>query len=140
MEIISPIHGNFSYEEKEIIIFGKGIPGFESFKKYIIKDFLEDSPFKLLQSIEDGELGFVIISPFEIIKDYEVKISEEIIRKLEINKEEEVLLYAIVSLNSDIEKITANLKGPLVINTNNNMGEQYILDKDIYNIREKIFK
>lgn len=140
MEIISPIHGKFLYEENEVITFSKGIPGFEEFKKYIIKDFLEDSPFKLLQSIQNLELGFIIISPFEIFNDYEVKISEEIIKNLIINKEEEVLLYSIVSLNSDIEKITANLKGPLVININNNMGEQYILDKDKYNIRERIFK
>ena len=140
MEIISPMHGKFIYEEKEIINFSKGIPGFENFKKYIIKDFLEASPFRLLQSIENSELGFVIISPFEILEDYEIKINEEITKKLNIIKEKEVLLYSIVSLNSDIEKITANLKGPLVININNNMGEQYILDKDKYNIRERIFK
>lgn len=140
MEITSSIHGKFLYEENEIINFPKGIPGFENLKKYIIKDFLEDSPFRLLQSIEDSELGFVIISPFEILEDYEIKISEEITKKLKIVEEKEVLLYSIVSLNSDMKKITANLKGPLVINTKNNMGEQYILDKDIYNIRERIFK
>ena len=71
---------------------------------------------------------------------YEIKINEEITKKLNTIKEKEALLYSIVSLNSDIEKITANLKGPLVININNNMGEQYILDKDKYNIRERIFK
>lgn len=140
MEITSPIHGKFIYEENEIITFEKGIPGFEEFKKYIIKDFLEESPFKLLQSIQDSELGFVIISPFEILNDYEVKISEEVMKNLTIDKEEEVLLYSIVSLNSDMEKITTNLKGPLVININKRLGEQYILDKDKYNIRQRIFK
>ena len=66
MELISPIHGKMIYEENEIIYFEKGIPGFDNLKKYIIKEVGNESPFNILQSIEDKELGFIIISPFFI--------------------------------------------------------------------------
>jgi len=139
MEIISPVHGKMIYEEKEIIYFEKGIPGFDELKKYIIKEVDEESPFKIMQSIENAELGFIIISPFEIKKDYEIKLSNEIIEALNIQNQKDVLLYSIVKLDSKIENITANLKAPLVININSKKGQQYILDKEDYNIREKVF-
>ena len=139
MEIISPVHGKFIYEEKDIVIFGKSIPGFEGLRKFIIKE-VEDSGFYIMQSLEEVELGFVLISPFLINESYEIKLSEEIIKTLEIKEEKEVVLYSMVTLNSDIDKITANLKAPIVINNKTNKGEQYITENNKYNIREKVYK
>lgn len=139
MEVISPIHGIIQYEENEVVNFEKGIPGFESLKKYVIKEVGLDSPFSILQSIEDKGIGFVIISPFMINDSYEIKLSEEVIENLNIEEEKDVALYALVTLNENIQNITANLKAPLVININNKKGEQYILDKDKYKIKTKVF-
>lgn len=141
MEIISPIHGKMIYEENEIISFERGIPGFDYLKKFIIKEVGEDSPFSILQSIEDKDIGFIIISPFMINDKYEIKLNEEILKNLNIKKEEEVVLYSLVTLSEKVENITANLKAPLVINININSkkGEQYILDKEEYKIKTKVF-
>lgn len=139
MELVSPIHGKMMYENDEIIYFEKGIPGFDNLKKYIIKEVENDSPFNILQSVEDKDIGFIIIPPFFIHSDYEIKLSEEIIKKLNIENPEDVLLYSIVTLNSKVEDITANLKAPLVINIKNKKGEQYIIDKEKYSIKEKIY-
>ena len=139
MELVSPIHGKMMYKNDEIIYFEKGIPGFDNLKKYIIKEVENDSPFNILQSVEDKDIGFIIIPPFFIHNDYEIKLSEEIIEKLNIENQEDVLLYSIVTLNSKVEDITANLKAPLVINIKNKKGEQYIIDKEKYSIKEKIY-
>ncbi len=139
MELISPIHGKITYEKNEIIHFEKGLPGFNGLKKYVIKQVEEESPFSILQSIEDEEIGFIIISPFFIKDNYEVKLSDEIIKNLNLEGPDEALLYSIVTLNSKIEDITANLKAPIVINIKNKKGEQYILDKETYGIKERVF-
>lgn len=139
MELISPIHGKIIYEKNEIIHFEKGLPGFSELKKYVIKQVQEESPFSILQSIEDKEIGFIIISPFFIKDNYEIKLSDEIINNLKLENSDEALLYSIVTLNSKIEEITANLRAPLVINIKNKKGEQYILDKEMYGIKEKVF-
>ena len=139
MEIVSPVHGKFLYEKKDIIIFGKAIPGFDGLRKFVIKE-VEDSGFYILQSIEEAELGFVLASPFSIDENYEIKLNEEIIKNLEIEDEKEIILYSIVTLDSNIEKITANLKAPIVINNKTNKGEQYITENNKYNIREKVYK
>lgn len=139
MELVSPIHGKMIYENDEIICFEKGIPGFDHLKKYIIKEIGNESPFNILQSIEDIETGFIVISPFFIHYDYEIKLSEEIIKNLNIENSEDVLLYSIVTLKSKVKDITANLKAPLVINIKTKKGEQYIVDKEKYSIKEKIY-
>ena len=68
MEIISPIHGKIIYEENEIIRFEKGIPGFQNLKKFVIKEIGEDIPFSVLQSLEDKDIGFLLISPFLVYR------------------------------------------------------------------------
>lgn len=139
MEIISPIHGTMVYEADEIITFEKGIPGFQNLKKFVIKETGEDSPFSILQSIEEKEIGFILISPFLVYENYEINLNEEINNNLKISSSNEVLLYSIVTLNSNAKEITANLKAPIVINLNTKKAEQYIIDKDTYKIKEKIF-
>ena len=140
MEIISPIHGKMEYSESEVLTFEKGIPGFQDLKKFIIKEVSAESPFSVMQSVEDRYIGFIIISPFLIDDEYEIKLSDEIIKLLNIENPEDILLYTIVTLKEKIEDITTNLKAPLVINTKNNKAEQYILDSEKYKIREKVFK
>lgn len=140
MEIISPIHGKFIYEEKEILYFEKGIPGFQDLKKYIIKEVSEDSPFVIMQSIEDKDIGFILISPYLVDEKYEIKLKDEIINNLEIKDSKEVLLYTIVNLKDKVEDITTNLKAPLVVNIKSRKCEQYILDDEKYKIKERIFK
>lgn len=137
MELISPVHGKIQYELQDIITFKKGIPGFEEYKTYISKD-MENSPFKILQCLENNELAFIIISPFDVVKDYEIKLSEELIKNTEIENEEEVLLYSIVTVSSKVENITANLRAPLVVNIKNKLGEQLIVDKDVYKIKHPL--
>ena len=139
MEIVSHIHGIMVYEADEIITFEKGIPGFQNLKKFFIKEIGEDSPFSILQSIEDKEIGFILISPFLVYENYEINLSEEITNNLKISSSNEVLLYSIVTLSSNTKEITANLKAPIVINLNTKKAEQYIIDKDTYKIKEKIF-
>ena len=139
MDILSPVHGKINYTEDEIIKFNKAIPGFEHIERYILKD-IEDSPFKLLHAIDDLNIGFIAISPFEVEKEYEIKLSDELINRLEIEKASDVLLYSLVTLNSEIKNITANLKAPIVINIKNKIAEQYIFDEDKYKIKHPLMK
>lgn len=139
MEILSPVHGKITYDEDEIINFEKSIPGFNDVKRFILKE-IEGSSFKLLQSIDDVTVGFVVISPFEVEENYEINLSEEVIKTLEIKEATDVLLYSLVTLNSKVEKITVNLKAPVVINVNNKKAEQFIIDKEKYKIKHPLMK
>ena len=140
MEVISPVHGKITYDENEIIKFEKTILGFDKSKRFILKDVNENDFFKILQSVDEPEVGFIVISPFEVENNYEINLNNEVINTLKIKEANNVLLYSLVTLNSKIEDITVNLKAPIVININNKKAQQFIIDKEKYKIKHPLVK
>lgn len=140
MEVISPVHGKITYDENEIIKFEKTILGFDKSKRFILKDVNENDFFKILQSVDEPEVGFIVISPFEVENNYEINLNNEVINTLKIKEANNVLLYSLVTLNSKIKDITVNLKAPIVININNKKAQQFIIDKEKYKIKHPLVK
>jgi flagellar assembly factor FliW len=140
MELVTKYHGVREYSDEDIIVFKKGLPGFKELKKFITFPLESNNAFSILHSIEDMEVGLVLVSPFAIVKGYEVKIPDTYIKELEIKSHEEVLVLTTVTLSSNIENITTNLKAPIIINIKEKLGEQLIIDSDKYKIKEPLFK
>jgi len=133
--------GEIEIKEESVISFVDGLPAFEEYKKYIIiENPDEDIPFQWLQSVEDGDLAFVIINPFIFRKDYDFQIPQTVVGKLEIASPEDVMVYAIVVVPEDISKMTANLKAPVIINKKNLQGKQVLLDHDEYQTKHYILE
>ena len=133
--------GEIKIGENDIINFVDGIPGFEKLSKYIIVENPdEEIPFKWLQCIDDPDLAFVIIDPFVFKSDYEFDIPQNAIEKLHIKSHEDINIYTIVVVPEDIEKITANLAAPIVINAVNRKGKQVFLEDDRYHRRHLILE
>lgn len=140
MELITKHHGVREYSDEDVITFKKGLPGFKELKKFIIFPLEQNEVFSILHSIENTEMGLVIVSPFNVIKDYEFAIPDTCIKELAISKPEEVLVLTTVTLNSNINNMTTNLKAPIIINIKGKFGEQLILDNDKYKLKEPLFK
>ena len=140
MKLLSKYHGAINYEEKDIINFPAGIPGFEKLKKFIISGISGSPEFSILHSIEDTQVGLIITSPFIFKKDYEIDLPDYITSNLGIEKPEQVTIYTTVTLSSSIENITSNFSAPIIINEELKLGEQYIMDGGKYAVRYPLFK
>lgn len=140
MKLETKYHGTIEYDEKEIIYFKKGLPGFKDLTKFVIFHIEENEIFSVLHSVENNNIGFVVISPFNVKKDYEVELSDSVLQKLNIKEEKDVCILSTVTLNSQVSKITSNLKAPIVINIKDRLGEQIILNDDKYEIKYHLFK
>lgn len=140
MKLNTKFHGIVEYNEEDVITFKKGLPGFENLRNFILIPLEENSIFTVLHSTEDEEVGLVLVSPFEVEKSYEFKLSDEKISDLKIQASEEVLIFNTVTLNSDVKEITINLKAPIIINIKEKLGEQIIIDNDKYKIKHPLFK
>lgn len=122
------------------IQFKKGIPGFENLNNFKILDLEDNKQFKILQSMEEKNISFVVTSPFEIYKEYVIDLNDEIIRELEIKNSEDVLVLSIITLGETLEKSTLNLKAPLIINIKNNLGRQLILQSEKYETKHPLMR
>lgn len=140
MKYMSKVHGEITYEDKDIITFKKGVLGFDQLRKFFLVDLKDTEPFKLLHSLENEEVGFIVTSPYEFFDDYEINLNNEAINNLNIQSSQEVMILTTITLNSDIKKITTNLQGPIIINISNNLGEQIIVDNSKYKVKEPLIK
>ncbi len=140
MKLNTKYYGEREYNEKDVVTFKKGIPGFEDLKNFILFSVEDDEMFNILQSIEDPSTGIIVASPFCLVKNYEFKLDDEKKKELQIGSYEDILVVNTVTLNSKLENITMNLKAPIIINIKMRLGEQIILDNPNYPIKYPLFK
>ena len=120
------------------ILFEKGIPGFEDYKYFNVNIIKDNEKFYSIVSKEDDNIGFISISPFDIKKDYEIDLDDEVVKELDIKTEKDVLVLCLITLGKSLKDSTANLKAPIIINIKNNRGKQLILQDDKYKIKEPL--
>jgi len=133
--------GNIEIDEKNVISFSEGMPGFEEVKKFILLGGTEENyPFQWLQAVDDAELAFVVVDPKVFKPDYIIDVEDGEVETLNIGNTENIVVLSIVVIPDDITRITANLKAPILINTENNKGKQVILNNSEYNIKHYIIE
>jgi len=141
MQLNTRHFGQMEIEEKGIIEFPEGIPGFENAKKFaLLASTEEGSPFQWLQGVDNTELAFVVIDPKVFKPDYSVDVDDDEVEVLKIKDVEKVIVLTIIVVPEDITKMTANLKAPVLINTENNRGKQVILDKGDYELKHYVLQ
>jgi len=139
LNIQTSYFGEVEIDEKDILNFPKGILAFEEFNKFVIINSTEEElPFSWLQSIDEKDVAFIMIDPFLFKKDYEVDLSDKVIEELAIESESDVAIYTFLVIPEQVDQMTANLTGPIVININKNLGKQVVLEDKRYHTRHKI--
>lgn len=140
MKLNTKYHGEIEYSEDNIITFTEGMCGFEKLRKYILVPIENNDMFSVLHSVEDLEVGFIVMSPFDIEKNYSVKLEQELTKKLKIKDSSDVIILNTVTLKKDVKDITTNLLAPIIINIKERLGKQIILDNSEYSIKHLLFK
>ena len=138
MKIATNRFGTLEISENEIILFKEGLLGFEDYHKYIVLNAEDGSPFRWLQSVEDGNLAFVIIEPLSFMFEYDIEIPDNDQEALSLERAEDVVIYAIVSIPENPQDMTANLQGPIVINARDKKGRQIISSNSRHTVRAHI--
>lgn len=117
--------GEMEYDEKHVLTFPEGLIGFEESRQFLIVHDEDSEPFRWLVSLNDSELSFPLI---ELPKDQPGIFGRTF-------SQENVTLFAVVSIKPDIDDSTINLKSPIVIDINNRMGRQVVLDDEQLSVR-----
>lgn len=139
LKVLTRDFGEIEAEQNNIIEFKHGLPGFEELKEFLLIPLSEDSPFMVIQSLDDVEVAFTVIEPGNFISDYKFEISDNVEEELEISSIEDILVLNIITLQEKLKESTVNLSAPLVININKNLGRQVILDDKRYELKYKFF-
>lgn len=118
--------------EQDVLYFSDGIPGFPRSRNFSLVAMSEDSPFQVLQSLDEQEVSFIVTVPWLFFPDYDFELSELEQAELGITTVEETVVFSPVTLDAEHQRIYLNLLGPIVINSTNRQGRQVVLvDTDL---------
>lgn len=136
----SPFLGEIHIEEDKVITFPSGLIGFGDYRRFLLLEDEEGSPFWYLQSVEDAELFFVLINPVAFFQDYQVEVKPEELQAIDLDDPNKAVVLALVTVpEQDVKQATVNLKGPLVINPDRRLGKQVVLHPSSYSTRHPLF-
>ena len=127
--------GEIDLAEDKILTFENGILGFEDYKRYTILFNNEDGKeqtISWLQCVDEELLAIPVINPLFIKED-------ELLQPLGELKDENLLVLLTMTIPSDLEKMTANLKAPIIINSDTKKGCQIIVENKDYEVRYKVY-
>lgn len=140
VQINSSRFGEIEVTRDVVFDFVSPIIGFNDLKEYALIDYKPDSPFKWLQSVEEGDLAFpvTLCSFFNI--DYQFDIPDEEAEKLEIENTDDVFVFNIANIpSSNPQGATINMLAPVVVNLKNKKAMQIILKNTNFEVRHKLF-
>ncbi|MCP9451604.1 MAG: flagellar assembly protein FliW [Nitrospira sp.] len=140
MKCSSSRFGTFEITEGQVLTFPSGLLGFPDHRRYVILDHDTEAPFQWLQSLDEGGLAFVILDPDLFLgEEYRIEVSDETLAEIHGKRGEPLSVAVILTIPSDDpRRITANLRGPLVMNPRTRLGKQVILSEE-YPTRHPLF-
>ncbi len=124
--------GRLEVGKDKVIDFPTGLIGFPDTKRFIMMDY-KDTDLKWLQAVDDPDLAFIVTQPDDLFPDFSVKVENATKKLIGIENEEDIVILAILRVEE--ENVTANLQGPLVINSINKKGMQIVNEDPIYSCK-----
>lgn len=130
--------GPVDIDESRTLEFKAGLLGFSSYKTFALLQPDENGVFFWLQSTESADLAFVVTDPALWLPDYQANIRKEQMEELGLSETGDAQVLVIV--NKRDQSLTANLQGPLILNSANRQAMQLVLAEKKWSTRHELVK
>jgi flagellar assembly factor FliW len=143
MFIKTKIFGDVEISDDKILTFEDGIIGFPDLKHFTLIHDEEkgtDAGIRYFQSIEEPAFAMPVMNPLMVCEDYNPQVSEEFLSSLGNISDENIVVLVTVTVPSDLTKMTVNLQGPIIINSDEKKGAQIIVEGNDYPVKFPIYE
>ena len=118
------------------LMFPSGLPGFPHLHVFQLVPWgAEGTPFSLMTSIEDPDIGFVVVEPWVFYPEYDFELDQTTSERLSLAEAADSIVLCVVTLGDRPEDATMNLHGPIVVNRLSHEACQAVLDPSLFNVR-----
>lgn len=139
MKVQTSRFGEIELPDETVIRFPEGVVGFEDAKNWVMFDCGDEGLFKWLQSCDRPDVAFVICDASVILPQYQIMIGEKERALLDLDDLSDGVVCLILTIPDDPREATANLLGPIVMNSEKRLGMQIVLVNPEYSTRFRIF-
>jgi len=132
MKYTSSRFGTLDIDDESVLTFPSGMLGFPESRRYVLLDHDTAAPFKWLQSLDDPALAFVIMDPDLFLpNDYRIEVSDDAMTEVQAGASDDLSTAVILTIPSDDPgRVTANLRGPLLMNPRTKRCKQLVLSEE----------
>jgi flagellar assembly factor FliW len=120
--------GTVQIEVDDILLFPNGLFAFSHLRHWVLLADAENEAIGWLHSVSDPQVAMAVVSPRRFVPNYQVRVSRGQLASLEISPSSPAYVLTIVS--KEEEKLTVNLKAPLIVNLERRLGKQVITSDD----------
>ncbi|MBC8549609.1 MAG: flagellar assembly protein FliW [Candidatus Brocadiales bacterium] len=128
------LFGEVQVKDEEVIHFTKPILGFDDCRQYLLMENESIFPTFWLQSINDPNLAFPVVSPFSVNDNYSLNLQNLDIEDINLKNLDEALVLTLMVVPQTLSSIRTNLRAPIIYNPRNRIAKQLILYDDKYPI------
>lgn len=135
--------GEVELADDKVLEFPNGIIGFEDYKRYAImydEDNASEKRISWLQSLDEPALALPVIEPLSIVEEYSPMIEDELLKPLGSPADADLLFLLVMTVPSDMMKVTANMKAPVIINIAERKGVQLIVENTDYSVKYNVYE
>ncbi len=128
------LFGEVRVKDEEVIHFTKPILGFDDCRQYLLLENESIFPTFWLQSINNPDLAFPVVSPFSVDDNYSINLQKLDLDDINLKSLDEALVLTLMVVPETISSIRTNLRAPIIYNPQKRIAKQLILYDEKYPI------
>ena len=128
------LFGEVKVKDEEVIHFTKPILGFDDCRQYLLMENESIFPTFWLQSINDPNLAFPVVSPFSIDENYSINLQALDLEDIRLKSVDDALVLTLMVVPQTMSSIRTNLRAPIIYNPEKKVAKQLILYDEKYPI------
>jgi flagellar assembly factor FliW len=121
--------GDLEVYQEHLLVFPAGMLGLEECRQWVLLADTSNDALGWLQSTERAEIALAVVSPRRFVPDYQVRVPRREIEAIELQDPSRSQVLVIVGKNE--RSVTLNLKAPLLLNMERQIGRQAIVVNDV---------
>lgn len=121
--------GDLAIQDEHLLSFPAGLLGLEECRQWVLLADTSNDAMGWLQSADRAEIAMAVVSPRRFVPDYQVRVARREIEAIDADDPTQSQVLVIVGKND--RSVTLNLKAPLLLNMERQVGRQVIVTNDL---------
>ena len=133
LEVNTTRFGVVEVPADRVLLFQRGLIGFEPLKRYVLLDSRKAGGIQWLQSLDRPEVAFLVSDPRLLLPGFRLQFQEESDPRQDLGDAAslgEVGVYTILHVDREAGQIHVHVQSPLLIHAGTRRGVQIVTDAD----------